>query len=177
MTTTLRRTTRGLLGGALLGSGTFFAAPAAALCIPAELADAFEGEVEICPEEPACPCFSEADVTAALADLDPYAYAWNRRPWGVTDQTSLRGDAWECGPDGWSAPTAGFDTFAETAECGTTSVYYCETWTDTWQAAPHHSWAGDGESVLVEVSAADFAACEALLLDWIDAGDVPMWSW
>lgn len=166
-----------VVGLALVGAVS--PSTASATCIPAEIAEGLEGDFEICPEveEDACPCFSTTDIDLAFDGLDAYAYSWNRRPWGVTDQTSLRADAWECGPDGWSAPTAGFDTYAETAECGTFSTYYCETWTDTWLAAPYHTWAGDGESLVVEVSQAEFEACEAVLDDYIAAEGVPAWSW
>jgi hypothetical protein len=146
-------------------------------CIPCELADLLEGEYEICPDEPSCPCFTADDIDTALAGLDPYMYSWAERPWDQIDHTSLRADAWECTPDGWIAPTVGFDTYIETDECGVIERYMCASWDDTWRAAPHHSWAGTGNALTLEITADEFAECEALLYDWAADAGAPSWSW
>lgn len=163
------------------GSAALLAAlaprPAEATCVPAELAELLEEPVEICPEEPVCPCFSADDIDAAFAGMDPYLYAWGRRPWRVSQQTSLRADAWACTGAGWQAPTVGFDTYIETDACGATEAYVCETWDDTWLAAPYHRWAGGGASLSVEITAEEFDACEAVLLDWAEEAGAPSWSW
>lgn len=159
------------------------AAPASAECIPSEIAALIEDfEGEICDDASACPCFDTADIDTAdidtaLSGLDTYSYAWARRANGRVDQTSLRGDSWTCGPDGWSAPTVGFDVYGDETECGTDVTYSCETWNDTWQAAPYHAWAGGGTSGVLDSTADEFAVCEGILNDWIAANGTPSWSW
>lgn len=165
-----------MLGGALLLA---WASPraAAADCVPAELAELLEGDFEICPEADACPCFSAEDIDDAFTGLNDYMYTWGRRAGGIEDQTSLRADSWVCTADGWSAPTVGFDTYIETAACGTIQTYTCEVWDDRWLAAPYHRWAGKGMSVVTEITETEFAACEAVLLDWAADDGTPTRSW
>lgn len=126
-------------------------------------------------EDFVCPCFDTADLDYLIGDLSNYAYAWTSRANGTSDVLSLRGDEWFQDTDGvWKAPTIGADVYTVDAEGG---APYCSIWSETYQAAPYHDWAGDLVEDVQPIADESFSVCEGILSDWITDNGVPLSSW
>jgi hypothetical protein len=54
---------------------------------------------------------------------------------------------------------------------------YCESWSQTWLAAPDHDWADDGPGSAQLLPEESFEVCQDVLYDWIDEYGVPLAEW
>jgi hypothetical protein len=123
-----------------------------------------------------CPCFDADSLDDRLDGWDVYALSWNTRYDGLTDVYSLRGYAWGYNEDDdqWQAPTIGADVYRATAEGG---APYCETWSQTWLAAPDHEWADDAQGTAVPLPEESYAVCRDVLDTWVSDFAVDLTSY
>lgn len=113
------------------------------------------------------------------SELAPYSHealSWTSRPKGTANEYSLRGYTWEQDPatGEWSSPTIAFDTFRVPAEG---DAPYCSDWSQTWLAAPHHTWDSDYSGTEVALSEDEYTVCRDLLETWVVDNSVPLTTW
>lgn len=143
----------------------------------AELADGYDNDCDGWTDEDFfCPCYDMESLDELLAGLDTYAYSWAVRYDGFTQVTSLRGQEWSYSYEDvqWQAPTVGADLYRVAAE---DDAPYCETWSQTWLAAPDHSWADDGVTSYLAIPEESFDVCQGILDDWMVEQGTPLYSW
>ena len=123
-----------------------------------------------------CPCYDTATLDEMTEGLTTYALGWAVRIDGLTEVTSLRGYYWYYNVDDAQpqSPTVGADVYRVPAE---DDAPYCETWSQTWLAAPDHAFADDAVVSVQALPEESFLYCQGVLDDWIDEQVVPLTEW